>query len=424
LIPAPVTAPPDPVIIGPQQAAVKWRMWARVVVLALRHGGGPLEGVRALRAFVAERGRDRNHRAARKYVRAGGRHFWDLYSPGFPSLALDRFVADALERLHPRHGRPAALQTVVIAVTADCPLACAHCCEALVAAGGRRSSPSEVRATLAALQSRGVAQVFLSGGEPLVHFDELLALLGSARAGTDFWLFTSGWGLTTERARLLRRAGVTGVALSLDHWREDAHDAFRGRAGSYHRAREAAAAAREADLALCLSLCATREFISADNLAAYARLARAWGAGFVQLLEPKPVGRWHDQDVRLDEGFRRQLEAFFRAANYDPALEDLPVVAYLDLLQRRVGCLGAGYRYLYVDSSGGVHPCPFCRAAVGRLPDDRLDLLLARLARGGCPATYGPPRLEGPRVSPQPTAVGVSSDVAGSSRSVSSRVNA
>ncbi len=370
-------------------------MWARVTLLALRHGGGLAEGARALRAFVRERGRDRAHRATLKYVRSGGRHFWDLYSPGFPSVAFDRFVGDALERLHPRHGRPPALQSVVLAITAECPLQCAHCCEALVPAAGRTSSAAEVRATLAVLQERGVAQVFLSGGEPLARFDELVGLLSGAQPGTDFWLFTSGWGLTEERARGLRAVGLTGVALSLDDWREEGHDAFRGRSGSFRRARDAARAARGAGLALSLSLCARRELVSRDDLVAYGRLAREWGAGFVQLLEPKPVGRWQGRDVALDARQRRELEEFFWSANYDAPLDALPVVAYLDFLQRRAGCLGAGHRYLYVDSAGGVHPCPFCRHAVGRLPDDRLDVLLERLQRLGCPAAYGARRPQG-----------------------------
>jgi MoaA/NifB/PqqE/SkfB family radical SAM enzyme len=381
----------SPIVSGRAQQAVKARIWARIAWLAVRHARGPVGGLRALHAFATERARDRARRPALKYVRSRGRHFWDLYAPGFPSLAFDRYVLDALERLDPRHARPPALQSVVLAITSECPLACAHCCEARVAQSARSASPAEVKATLAKLQQRGVAQVFLSGGEPLARFEDLVCLLESAQPGTDLWLFTSGWGLTAERARRLQAAGLVGIALSVDDWREKHHDLFRGRRGSFARARDAAHAVVEADLALCLSLCATKEFVSAENLAAYGRMARDWGAGFVQLLEPKAVGRWEGQAVALDVRAQRELEAFLSSVNYEHPPDDLPVVTYLDLVQRRTGCLGAGYRYLYVDSAGGVHPCPFCRRAVGRLPDDPLDRLLDELRAGGCGASFAPP---------------------------------
>ena len=50
------------------------------------------------------------------------------------------------------------------------------------------------------------------------------------------------------------------------------HDAFRGHAGAFERAAEGARAAAARGLVVALSLTATREFTTADNLARYARL--------------------------------------------------------------------------------------------------------------------------------------------------------
>ena len=89
----------------------------------------------------------------------------------------------------------------------------------------------------------------------------------------------------------LRRAGLTGVTLSLDRWDRRLHDRFRGYSGAYECVVRAAEEAQRAGLALCLSLCPTREFVSPDNLDRYAQVARRMGAAFIQIVEPKAVAR-------------------------------------------------------------------------------------------------------------------------------------
>ncbi len=52
--------------------------------------------------------------------------------------------------------------------------------------------------------------------------------------------------------------------------------------------------------------------------------------------------------------------------------------------QRQVGCLGAGNRYMYIDSKGDIHACPFCQGAAGNALNDSLEEAIARLKKNGC----------------------------------------
>lgn len=365
--------------------AVAAALWTRVVALAFRSHRSPVRVARVLARLRREAARYRLGGGAR-YVHHEERWFWDLYAPGFPSLAFDRYVQRELERLLPLDDAIPGPQTAIVAISKRCPMRCEHCCEWDVLGRRETLTRADLVHIVADLQDRGVAQILLSGGEPLQRFDDVMAILMAARPGTDFWLLSSGQGLDADRAADLREVGLTGIALSLDHHDAPSHDRFRRFRGAAAGVEQAAAAAREAGLMVALSLCPTRAFVTAGNLDAYADVARRLGAAFIQIMEPRAVGHYAGQDVRLDPEQERLLEEF----TVRGARGGGPKVAYPAFTKRRAGCDGSGRRYLYVDTDGEVHPCPFCRKPAGNLVSGRLDDALGALCASGCPVE--PPR--------------------------------
>jgi pyruvate-formate lyase-activating enzyme len=286
----PATCAP-PTVRGAHRALAAALLWSRVLWLVLRRSRSVPGCAKLFGELRARRGRA-PHWSGDKLAFASGRYFWDLYSPGWPSPAFDRFVERELDNLEPQPGRPPGLQTVVVAMTRRCALRCEHCCEWDVLNRPEALTLGELQEIVRRLQWRGLGQLFLSGGEPLLRFDDLLTLTANAAAESDVWILSSGRGLTGERANRLRAAGLTGVALSLDHWDPSVHDRFRGAPGAFDAVVAAATHARDAGLLVALSLCPTRAFVSAANLERYARTAQSMGASFIQLLEPRPVGRY------------------------------------------------------------------------------------------------------------------------------------
>ncbi|MGD9641807.1 MAG: radical SAM protein [Elusimicrobiales bacterium] len=110
-------------------------------------------------------------------------------------------------------------------LTEDCGLACSFCRHAGRRGGAREFG--ELTRELLLLSKRGVRELILTGGEPLLHprFGELLRLAGKLRF-KKLSLFTSG-NAGTENPGFceeLRREGLDAVYLSLHSHREKVHN--------------------------------------------------------------------------------------------------------------------------------------------------------------------------------------------------------
>jgi MoaA/NifB/PqqE/SkfB family radical SAM enzyme len=385
--------PRPPLVWGLKKDLVLLAVALHIVWIALATYRNPFAALKVFKELTAKRRSFQGDFPLLRYARAGGRYFWSVDAPGWPSASFRSFVRNELNRIRPFRPDRGHLSTMIFAVSSRCPLRCEHCFEWENLDGKESLSLEQLKEILEKFQRRGLDQVQLSGGEPLCRLNDTLELIRSARAGTDFWLLTSGYGLALDAAARLKEAGLTGVNVSLDHWDEGKHNAFRGNGRSFRWAREAAAHSRKVGLALCLDLCATRDFVAAENLWRYLYLARDWGAGFIRILEPRKVGRYADKDVELPPEQIAVLREFYERANSSRACRELPIVMYPGYYQRILGCVGAGHRYLYVDSRGDLHPCPFCQEEAGSALRDSLDEAIEDMKSRGCHVFETNPRV-------------------------------
>jgi len=345
---------------------------------------GPFAATRALKKLINERRKVQGNQLILKYVRADKRYYWSNVVPGFPSPLFRRFIENELSRKTSTNAGSGYLNTIIFSITSRCPLHCQHCFEYQNLDNKEYLSLQDLKTIQSKFQNRGISQIQLSGGEPLYRFADMIELMKSARSEIDFWLLTSGYDLDMEKALKLKKAGLTGVNISLDHWNEEFHNSFRKNSKSFYWAIQAAINSRKADIIVCFSLCATREFVSYDNLWKYVNLARECGAGFVRILEPRKVGGYADKDVDLNENQLAILKNFFLKINSNPEYGNLPILMYPGYHQRLIGCFGAGDRYLFVDSKGDIHACPFCQNKVGNALVDPIDDVIKKLREIGC----------------------------------------
>ncbi len=378
-------APGQPIIAGFRFWLAGTAMRRRILQLVWRMYRRPGQCLRVLKALDASRRAVLGPHRLRKAACVDGRYYYDLYAPGFPSRAFDAYIEAEAARILPpgRPKRTARFANIILAITKKCSLQCEHCFEWDALNGREQLSADDLRHIVRDLQERGVTQIQLSGGEPMLRYADLLTLLRSTKEGTDFWLLTSGYRLNAERAAALKAAGLRGVSISLDHYDPELHNAFRGFRNAYAWVEEAVAAAKEAGLTVALSLCVTRAFASEEHLRRYAALAKDLGVAFIQLLEPKATGHYAGKDVALSAEQTDLLEAFYLRMNYDKAYRAFPLVTYHGYYQRRIGCFGAADRHLYIDTGGGLHPCPFCRKSCGSALCN-LDEGIAALQKNGC----------------------------------------
>ncbi|MCA9740556.1 radical SAM protein [candidate division KSB1 bacterium] len=373
------------IIWGFRASIIKIMLRLHILFIAIAAYRNARIAVRVLHKLLAEKRRIQGDSFVVRYVKAGGRYYWSFLAPGWPSPAFRQFVQNELARAQPFDNHSNHLQILILAMTRKCGLHCEHCFDWDNLDGNELLGVAELRQIIQDFQERGVTQIQLSGGEPLSRFADVLELLRAAKPTTEFWLLSSGFGLSLKKARLLKKAGLAGMTISLDHWQEEAHNRFRGNEKSFYWVQKAVMKCHEIDLPVSLSLCATGEFISEDNLWKYLALAKQMGVGFVRILEPRQVGRYAQKDVDLSETHLKILKDFYFSATSDNRYRDWPIVLYHGYHQREYGCFGAGDRFLYIDSNGKVHACPFCLTSAADYLSTPIDECLDKLRSGhGC----------------------------------------
>ncbi|KAA3437732.1 radical SAM protein [Rufibacter hautae] len=360
---------------------IRWHL----LKLILNQVPHPLKAIKALRTLITIRRKFLGDSPITKVAKIDGRYYYEYNTPGWPSQAYDDYHLAELNRIMPFQDKPFAFKNVIMAVTKKCAMRCEHCFEWDALNGKEKLTVDNLQNMVRQFQEQGVAQLQFSGGEPMLRMPALLSVLKSAKPITDFWVLTSGHLFTLENAQALKEAGLTGVTISLDHIHPPLHNQFRGFGEAYAWVEKAAENAASVGLVVAVSLCATRAFVTEENLMAYAHLATRLGAAFIQVLEPRAVGHYTGQEVGLAPHQRKMLEDFYTNLNYNPAYHHLPMVVYYDLQRRRAGCAAAADRHVYVDTDGQIQACPFCQKTIGHIQAENFQSSLASLRLSGCP---------------------------------------
>ena len=368
-------------ISGWRKKGIKFLIWLNILVLSIRKFRNPLLAIKRLKQLSALRDAYREKHKIIKYSVTDGRYYYTHNAPGWPSKAFNRYIYHHLGRFDEK--RTTSFHTLLFGITKKCGFKCEHCFEWDNLNKTETLTKRDLTYVIDISHKLGLSQVQFSGGEPLNRFNDLVEILPMFK-GIDFWLYTSGYHLSQQKAKQLKKAGFTGVLISLDHWDPLKHDAFRGKEGSFNWVIKAANNIFENKMVCCLSLCATNEFISEENLYRYAALARKLKVSFIQILEPQAVGHYAGKNVALTTGNQLLLESFYKKMNFDPSFINFPSVIYHGFYSRRIGCAGAGKDYLYVDTDGFAHDCPFCQKKNFNVLQGNVEAMVKTMQNSGC----------------------------------------
>jgi pyrroloquinoline quinone biosynthesis protein E len=269
--------------------------------------------------------------------------------------------------------RPYAL---LAEITYRCPLHCPYCSNPPQTRNDQELTTSEWTRVIREAAALGVLQIGFSGGEPLARRDlpEMVRAARDANLYTN--LITSGIGLDDDRVGALRDAGLDSVQLSFQSDNPGFADEIAG-ARAHQRKLDAAAKIRAAGIPLSLNFVIHRRNI--DRLPQMIELAESLQAERVELANVQFYG-WallnraallptREQVVRARE---IATAAKARLAGNIDIFYVLP-----DYYETRPKpCLnGWGQRYLTVNPTGDVLPCPTASSAI---PDLRFDNVRTR----------------------------------------------
>jgi radical SAM protein with 4Fe4S-binding SPASM domain len=117
-------------------------------------------------------------------------------------------------------------------VTLRCDLACRHCSSRAGRARPDELTTDEALDLVRQLADLGVLEVTLIGGEAYLRDDWLTIIRAIRNRGMECTMVTGGRGLSRDRARRAKDAGLMSVSVSVDG-DEATHDALRGLRGSH-----------------------------------------------------------------------------------------------------------------------------------------------------------------------------------------------
>jgi pyrroloquinoline quinone biosynthesis protein E len=244
-------------------------------------------------------------------------------------------------------------------LTYRCPLHCPYCSNPPAVTPGRELSTSDWSRVLNEAAELGILHVGFSGGEPLQRRDLAELAAAARKAGLYSNLITSAVGLSRRRAQELRQAGLDAVQISFQSDEERLADKIAG-TSAHAKKLEAARIIRELGFPLTMNVVLHRANIG--RLKQILALAEELGADRLELANTQYYG-WAFRNRAVLLPTRLQIEEACRVTG--AARERL--AGKMEILfvvpdyysERPKPCMnGWGRRYLTVNPTGEVLPCP------------------------------------------------------------------
>ena len=292
--------------------------------------------------------------------------------PPFPSEAFDRCI----KALHSTMGKDVVIPIYAsFSVTNKCVYNCWHCY--INSLKEEDMSSESVLNIIQMLQDLGVSVIAFTGGEPLLRTD-LSEIISEIDGRSSVILFTTGYGLTKERAWELKNAGLFAVIIGLEHSQQQMHDTLRDYDGAYKLAMKAIKNAKEAGVYVGVSTVATKERIKTGEIWDFVRLAGTQGVDEVLILEPVPVGKLFEQDeLLLTNKERKQIIKIQKKANRTKRYPRVLSYPYRES-KNMMGCC-AGYQYIHITASGNICPCSFTPLSFGNAQKEDVKTIWKRM---------------------------------------------
>jgi MoaA/NifB/PqqE/SkfB family radical SAM enzyme len=300
-----------------------------------------------------------------------GNYIIHSHLPPLNSEAYTRFIN---EHLLARTQGPSHAQ---IGVTNSCMQNCVYCYNKK--RSGTVLDTATIKKTIQDLKKLGVFWLGFTGGEPLLQKD-LVSITDSVGDGCAIKIFTTGCGLTRQRAQDLAKAGLIYVSISLDHWQEEIHDRVRQYKGAYQSALKAIDIFKNlGSVHVSVSAVLSKEMIINDEAEEFLEFLIRLGVHEAWLSETKPSVEafWNDTLV-ISEEERKKLVDLQDRYNRQGKI----TVNYLGHFEGReyFGC-NAGHKMIYIDAFGEVSPCVFLPLSFGNIMKTNVSAVWKEMSR-------------------------------------------
>lgn len=298
-----------------------------------------------------------------KIIEFEDKYILTTFLPPFPSRA---FIQNMMATPSPEniftqqiYAKRSAPISMYLCLTHKCPNNCIYC------SSKNRSEEKELTThewikVIKDLQEMRTPIIGITGGEPMVR-EDIFHIVNAIDDRSVAILFTSGFNLTLEKARELKKSGLFGIGISLDSYDKNEHNKNRKSEKAFDYALEALRNAKKAGLYTMAQTVILKRDIDEENLFKLFKLAKENGAHEVKILEPILSGNLLTEEnlnnVLYDSKARNKLIEIQHKANRISGFPKITSFAYTES-EEKFGC-GAGNQHSYISAAGHLYPCDF-----------------------------------------------------------------
>jgi MoaA/NifB/PqqE/SkfB family radical SAM enzyme len=252
-----------------------------------------------------------------------------------------------------------------------CNMNCAHCCNMEFQKKERALTIEDLKDFSRQADELGLAQVNISGGEPLVfkNFDQIVEAIDPAKFHIS--ISTNGLLLDEERARHLKQIGVDKAKISLDSIDEEVYCQTRKQKSAYQRAMKALFVARDAGLQVSVQTVVSRQTARTRASEQLASFCQENGFNF-DIMIAKAIGRWEGKEevliLKEDADYLLDLRKKYPLVQRD---------VFPSYGGKTGGCV-AVQKTLLLTKYGDILPCGFMHISIGSIFEEPLKRIIER----------------------------------------------
>ncbi len=239
--------------------------------------------------------------------------------------------------------------------TSACNLKCKGCWAAEY--GHRQSLTNEEMDSIVSQgKEMGTHFYMLTGGEPLIRKDDIVALARKHRDCT-FVIYTNATLVDQKFCDDMNEVGNISLALSLEGT-EESNDWRRGD-GAYRKTLAAMEILQKNKCLFGVSICYTRknlEYVTSDD---FLDMILEKGAKYALCFNYMPVGHDADKDLIPTPAQREFMYRWLRKVRNSKTGKPLFVMDFQNDAEYVGGCIAGGRNYFHINSAGDIEPCVF-----------------------------------------------------------------
>jgi len=310
-----------------------------------------------------------------RYVKSGDEIIAVPDMPPVNSQDFINYVIKDIEWIN--HDKKAHLVFAIICITSKCPFKCPYCYISDLHTDHERQDIDTIISTIDSLIKRGVKSIYLSGGEPMMRWNDLLLILKTFnKTNTRFWLLSTGYNLTSDRLSVLKSEGLKGLMISLDTFDGEQINRVKGSPKAFDYAIKAIEAANKQGFVVAIDCVFGKTLLEEENFRKFVETAGGFGAHFINCYTPRQMH--HDLENEYSNfGLSEfeKLDILTKKNQVSSIYTNLPITNAPDLWEAKRGCVG-GKLFVYIDPEGNVKFCPFVDKSFGNVSDEDLSIIL------------------------------------------------